>query len=481
MRKKDRPLFFKRKRFPWKSLLAAVFICLVVFIGFSTPVPDGLSQKGPVRDTDFEFIYDLTYQQNNEIVHERNIFKRIKSLIKNSREFIIIDMFLFNDDYDRKNSFTNISEQLTTALINQKKRFPNLKIVFITDEINTFYGSYPSKNLERLKENGIEVVITDLTKIPDPNPLYSGIWRLFQLDKIDTAGDGWLPNPFSPDSPDVTLRAYLRLLNFKANHRKVIISENEAVVTSFNPHDASGNHSNIAFCVKSEIIDDLLESEKAIMEFSSAGSFSFKGKYDTLTTSPVKAQLLTEGKIKEELIREIESCKEGDKIKMAMFYLAEHEVIQKLIEASDRGVAVKLILDANKDAFGIEKNGVPNRPAAYKLVNESRGKIEVRWYNSHGEQFHSKMTIFEKGDQMTVIGGSANLTRRNIEDYNLETDLKIILPRAHTESKKIDKYFSRLWNNKNGDYTLDFSAYEESSLRKRVLYEIQERTGLSSF
>ncbi len=36
------------------------------------------------------------------------------------------------------------------------------------------------------------------------------------------------------------------MLNFKANHRKILITENEALITSANVHDASAYHSNIA-------------------------------------------------------------------------------------------------------------------------------------------------------------------------------------------------------------------------------------------
>lgn len=481
MRTKGRTIFYKKKRFPWKRLVFLALICLILFFGFRTPVPPGLSQTGQLTNTDFEFICDLSYKKNNEMVHESRIFEKMKTIIGSANEFIVMDMFLFNDDYDRDNSFPNISGQLTTALIKQKQKYPNLKIVLITDEINTFYGAYPSKYLEKLKDNGIHVVITDLAKIRDPNPLYSGFWRLFRLENIGSRGKGWLPNPFSPDSPDVTLRAYLRLLNLKANHRKVLITEDEALVTSFNPHDASGFHSNIAFCVNSGIIEDLLKSENSVVELSGGEPYSLRGKTETTGDSPVKGQLITEGSIKKELIKEIRSSKKGDRIKMAMFYLAEHDVIRELVKASEKNVDIQIILDANKDAFGIEKNGVPNRPVAYKLVKDSKGKIKIRWFNSHGEQFHSKMTVFEKGDQMVVIGGSANLTRRNIQDYNLETDLKIILPLGHPESQKIMAYFNRLWNNSGGEYTLDFKAYGESSIYKRLLYELQERTGLSSF
>jgi len=390
-------------------------------------------------------------------------------------------MFLFNDAYDRKNSFPPLSDELTDALILQKQKYPEIQILFITDEINTFYGAYPSRHLEKLKENGVQVVITDLTQIRDSNPLFSGPWRLFRLNKLDPAGKGWLPNAFSPDSPKVTLTSYLRLLNFKANHRKVLITENQALVTSFNPHDASGNHSNIAFVVDSKIIDDLLESEKAVVKFSGGQPFTFNGSVTEVKNKNAKVQLLTEAKIRDSLIQEIAATKKGDEIKMAMFFLAQHDIIDELIKASERGVQVRLVLDANKDAFGIEKNGVPNRPVANKLVKDSKGRIRIKWYSTHGEQFHSKLTIFEKNEETILIGGSANLTRRNIDDYNLETNLKVILPKNDPESRKVRQYFDRIWYNQGGEYTLDYSAFAEDSLFKKVLYEIQERAGLSSF
>lgn len=467
-----------KKNKPWKSIILIILIAVICYYGFKTPLPEGISQKGEIRNSQVEFIYDLTYEQNQAMVYEQHIFSKIKNMISNAQTFIVVDMFLFNDDYNRENSYENISEELTNQLIEQKKRFPGLQVIFITDEINTFYGSYPSKYLERLKDHEIQVVMTDLQRLRDSNPLYSGIWRPL-FENVDRSGQGVLPNPFSPDSPKVTLPSYLKVLNMKANHRKVVITENEALVTSFNPHDASGNHSNIALAVKGEIINDLLQTENAVISLSGGEPFSFR------VNNPVKgedkAQVLTEGKIKQALIYEIQNTQKDDEIQMVMFYLSEYEVIEELILASARGVEIKIILDANKDAFGREKNGVPNRPVAYQLINDSNGKIKVRWYHTHGEQFHSKATIFFKEEETIIIGGSANLTRRNIGDYNLETNLKVIIAEDAPQAIEVEKYFKKIWHNEDGQYTLDFEVYKEKSVIKKILYYIQEKTGLSSF
>jgi len=464
------------------KVIIAIIIIIVLINGFSTPIPAGISIEGTTYDvSNIEFLQDLTYKKDGELVHEQVIFNEQLKLIKNAREFVVVDMFLFNDDYDRKNSFPKISEGLTTTLINQKKKYPNIKIYFITDEINNFYGSFESKYITELKENNIDVIITDSTKIRDSNPLYSGFWRTF-LKWFKTSGKGWLPNPFSPDSQKVTLRGYLKLLNFKANHRKTLITEEAAIIASANPHDASGYHSNIAFKLDGEIINDLVKSELAVVQFSGSDFDEIEYVSSEETTAGVKATLLTEGKIKKHIVKEIKDTKAKDKISLAMFYLSDRSIVKELINAANRGVDIKLVLDANKDAFGIEKNGIPNRQVASELVKKSDGKINVKWYDTNGEQFHTKLIFIEKDDKGIIIGGSANFTRRNLDDYNLETDVKIEIYGEENElATETSEYFNRIWNNEDGQYTSDYSKYQDDSFIKKVIYRFQEFSGLCTF
>ena len=66
---------------------------------FLVPMPEGTSYEGDFhRLTDIEFIYDLSYRKDGKVVREHRIFEELLKLIKESEEFIIIDMFLFNDD-----------------------------------------------------------------------------------------------------------------------------------------------------------------------------------------------------------------------------------------------------------------------------------------------------------------------------------------------------------------------------------------------
>src|SRR5690606_24917980 len=115
-----------------------------------------------------------------------------------------------------------LSRELVDRLVARKSSEPKMTILFITDPINEVYGGMTSALLGELRSAGVEVVITDLEALRDSNPLYSPFWRTFVQWWGNSAEGGWMPNPFAPDSK-ITLRSWWTLLNFKANHRKVIV------------------------------------------------------------------------------------------------------------------------------------------------------------------------------------------------------------------------------------------------------------------
>ncbi len=459
-----------------------VFIIISLINVYRTNIPDGISLDIPPKSiSNIEFLYDLTYIKDDVKVHEQEIFNNHLQMIDNASEFIILDFFLFNDDYDRISSFPNISEQLTNALIKKKSNTPNIKILFITDPINNFYGVYENENISRLRNNNIDVVVTDLEKLKDSNPAYSGLWRTV-IKWFGVPDKGWLANPFSPDSPKVNIRGYLSLINFKANHRKVLITENGAIVTSGNPHDGSGYHSNIAFKVQGEIVNDLIISELNVANFSGFNTSTFEYNHDfNEKNEDTKVGLITEGKIKENILEQIRNTTKGNKISMGMFYLSHREVVSELINAGNRGVDVRLILDPNRDAFGIKKNGIPNRQVASEILKKTDNKAKIKWYDTNGEQYHTKFIFIEYDNTSIIIGGSGNLTRRNIDDYNLETNLNIVTKSDSGLSNNVRSYFHRVWNNIDGHYTTDYETYEDNSFLKILIYRFQEWSGLSTF
>ncbi|WP_010305695.1 phospholipase D-like domain-containing protein [Kurthia senegalensis] len=441
-------------------------------------VPEGLSMDGNVYYADqLEFLTDLTYEKNGTRVHEQQLFKRGLQIINEAEKVLVVDLFLFNDDYNHSTStFDNRAEQLTDALIEKKEATKDLHVTVITDPINSAYQSSPSLLLQRLKEAGIDVVETDLTKLKDSNPLYSSVWRSY-LQWIPTSTNGLFPNAFNKDKK-MSLGAYLDLVNFKANHRKVLLNDHEALIASANiSHDGSSLHSNIGFVVQGAILNDLYASENAILKMM--GQSLPKHTFTQQADGEIETKIITEGAIGNVLVNTVKRANKGDAIQIGVFYLADRPFINELKAAAKRGVSIQLVLDANRDAFGLKKNGIPNRPVAAELSKEP--SIDIRWYDTKGEQYHSKFLLLKQGDELTVVGGSANFTKRNLRDFNLETDLYAKLPVEHDTAQQLLTYYNQIWNNIDGNYTVSYETYGEKIWWKTVLYHIQEFTGLSTF
>lgn len=470
--------------------LLIVWLIAVMIYQTNKPLPAGVSYESPLYTVDHvNFYYDLTYPApgtGDRFTQKRQIYDRILKMIDSAQQYVIIDIFLFNDYVHKGQKYPKLSEGLANKLIERKKQVPDLKVVFITDEVNTNYNSGPNDLLEKLKKNGIDVVMTDVDPLRDSTPVYSAIWRTF-FQWFGQEGKGWVPNMMATDGPDVTFRSYLKLINVKANHRKVVATENSALVSTGNVHDASAYHSNVAFEVQGPIIGDILKSEQAVIDLSGSSvqlpTYQEPAGTATQPKGEVQLRYITEGKVFDRLLEAIADTKQGDTLWMGMFYLADKDVTSGLMEASKRGVKIQLILDPNQNAFGQDKIGIPNRPVAAELKNASSGKIDVRWYNTTDEQYHTKMMYIDKasGNDL-IIGGSSNFTPRNLKDYNLENDLWISAPGDNDLMTGVNKYFTMLWNNKGEEYTLPLSAYQEDTTwLKDIAYRLQLILGFTTF
>lgn len=458
-------------------ILILLLIIIPIIYSLNTKNPLGTNLSSDFVDADCEFLYDLTYLKDGKRIHEKRIFKREMDLIKNAKNFLMVDFFLFNDEYPDSMTFPSQVKNMTDLLIAKKKENPEMPILFVTDPINNFYGAYEEDNLKRLRENGIEVVVTDLNKMRDSNALVSGIYRAY-IQWFGTSGGGWIKNFFDKDADKVNIRSILKLANFKGNHRKVLISEKEALVASANPHDPSAHHSNVAMVFRGKSMEDLIKSESIFFDKLPDVIENFKAEE---VTSPYKLKVITEGKIYDEISKNIKETKKGDEINLGIFYLSEFRILRELGEAAKRGVDVKIIADLNKDAFGLEKNGSPNRPALSEL-KEDYPDINIRWYQTSGEQFHTKFIYFDfKDKDPLAILGSANYTRRNLDNFNLETNLAVEMKKDSQMAGEMKDYYARIWNNEDGDYTLPLEDFYESRFFMRILWKIQEKTGLCTW
>ncbi|KAF0817430.1 hypothetical protein KIS4809_3694 [Bacillus sp. ZZV12-4809] len=467
----------------WIPILSLVLVMAATIIYQSNKsLPEGLSFEGELYSAeDVQFLYDLTFEkENGKRESEQQIFKHILKAIDEAEDFIVMDMFLFNGFNDGDKEYPDISGKITDKLIEKKLNRPNMDITVITDRINSTYGSHEVPEFRELKENGIKVVYTSLVPLRDSNPIYSAFWRVF-IQWFGQGGKGWLPNPLAENAPKVTFRSYLDLMNIKANHRKVFVTEKSGIVTSGNPHNASGFHSNIAFEVKGPILADLVKTEQAVVDYSASGKLADFTPEKSNKIGPLKAQVLTEGKIYKHILQEINKAGKGETIWLGMFYLAERKVVDALKESADRGVKVKIILDPNQNAFGSEKIGLPNIPVAAELNKLGHNNIKIRWYNTGFEQYHSKIMYITGREDSKIIAGSANFTKRNLDDLNLETNLKIIAPPHSQVMKDVDRYFNKLWNNNGGIYTKNYPSNEKMPFAKYITYRLQKLTHFTTY
>lgn len=450
-------------------------------------LPDGLSVAAPARGAaEVRFVADRTWVDGDGVRHvDQAIFDAAFALIDGARQLIVADMFLFNDWQGPVPETTRaLSGELTERLIAARRAHPGIEIVVITDPVNTLYGGIEAPHFEALRAAGVRVVVTDLTELRDSNVLYSPFWRVF-FQPFGNARGRLLPNPIGPGR--VSLRTYLALLNFKANHRKTLVADRDGalvgLVSSANPHDASSAHRNAAIIFDGPAARDLLQTENAVLAFSGAEPVDLSRwtlAAPAVLDAPVTVQVVTEGAIEAAVLAALERAGMGDRIDLMMFYLSDRDVIDALLAAQARGATLRVLLDPNKDAFGREKNGVPNRPVARRLRDAG---IDVRWCDSHGEQCHAKMLLVrDGGGATTLISGSANFTRRNLDDFNLETDVVVKGDRAAPPLAAARRYFDGMWANRDGrHYSTGYEAYREDGLWHRFLYCWMESTGMSSF
>lgn len=497
------------RRWLRRSLFAACVLGwgLTAWWHLTKPLPAGLRVAGPpeaVDATQLHFLADVTAADAfGQPVMSQQIFDATLALIAASRELLVVDYFLFNSQLGPASATGNDhrlrheSHELREALLARHRADPAMPMLVLVDPINSAYGTDLPEDLAALRSAGIDVVTADLDSLRDSNPLYSALWRCLLKWWLKPAASGSWPNLLDESGARVSAGAFVRLLNFKADHRKLVITADghgmlRGIITSANPHDASSAHSNVGLQLAGPALLPLLRSELTIAQASGwrgrvpsgLGAVAVNALPAGGGANAPSAEVVTEGAIRDALLSRIDGAGAGDSIDVAMFYLTDRPVIRALLAAARRGSAVRVILDPNKDAFGYEKSGLPNRQVAAELVAASDGAIRVRWYRTHGEQFHAKLVSILHGDRLWFTLGSANLTRRNIGDYNLEANVIVETDSGSEPGNAVKRWFDMLWANRaaNGiEYTADVDVYADPSQGRYWLYRVMEATGASTF
>ena len=536
-----------RKNSMKKYLVAGIMAFTVSCSTIKNP-PLGINYESPIRKTEnAEFHYDLTYlDKDGNIQYDRNLWNATLKVVDNAKDYLVIEMFLFNDLYNKdKEHFPEFAKEYTEKLVKKQQENPNLKVYILADENNNFYGAFEHPFITSMKNAGINVIIVDIFKLKDTFPWYSPIWRTFIKPMGNPQNKGWITNFYGDMWPKLTIRNLLRALNVKADHKKVFLNEKEVVASSANIHDPSYFHENIAIYTDGPIVKDVLHDLQLVAKFSDSEinvdgsdketknetkmdsvdktkiredtinirnledknnkiakldenigdfqrneqdekeSFSFNSGKNEITDTEgktYKIQYLSEGAIGKHLDADIDSLKSGDELLMGMYFLADRGVIDRLIKAANRGVKIRIIFDRSRDAFGMSTNGLPNKPVSKKLKRKTKGKIEIKWYFTNNEQYHTKITLMKKTDGSVIINaGSANLIKKNIRGYIMDSNFRILTTQDSKISKDVYTYFDRLWENKDGLFTINFDDEPTTSGFSDFMYKILDTTQLGSF
>jgi phosphatidylserine/phosphatidylglycerophosphate/cardiolipin synthase-like enzyme len=416
-----------RRRLRWAvPLAAAAYAGLAVYYRYR-PLPPGVNgvpRSYRIPASGIRFYHDTTWYEDGQRACARQITPEVIRIIGQARRFVVMDVFLFSHHHlDRDDEFIPTTRQIVDALA--AKDHPAW---FITDPINTTYGTAVSAPIRWLEEAGVPVCITDVRKLRDSTLLYSPLWRL-TLQWFGNDAPPRFRNPFEPSTRS-TPWAFLEAATAHANHRKLVIADDEedyvTLVTSSNFEDASCYFGNTALTIRgAPVASHFLEAEKALARAS--GMEIPVQIPSTSTDGDAKVTPLMGDQIKRALLADLNGADSADRLYLFAQFLSNREVIEALVRASQRGVRGTLVLDQNKVNFGQPKNGFPNQLTAPELAR--RTDLEVRWANTRNEEFHNQFLLLQRPASCVIHVGAAKYTRRSLGNMMLESNVRVEAPR----------------------------------------------------
>ncbi|MFW5802935.1 MAG: phospholipase D-like domain-containing protein [Verrucomicrobiota bacterium] len=478
----------------------------------------------PVARDNINLLFDRTsWTDEGELVSEQEIFPAMLAMIEEAEGAIILDMFLVNQFGAKAENgldHRDTTRELIDALVAKLAADPDTWILFVTDPINSTYGDECPKPLRPLVEAGGHVVLTNLHALEDSNPLYSLPYRALRplLRRVPFLHKPIFDHPFDGGEDPVATMQLLDMLNFKANHRKVLTSRTadgqwHALVASANPHTASSRHDNIAVQLHAGPLQAIRNSELRIaadsirprpeLLFSSATTTQVLEQINSWLEKPssppvddaerrpgaMTARYCSEGALGETVDELLRKASRGDTVELLMFYLADPRVVRGLRKAAERGATLRILLDPNQDAFGRRKRGIPNRVIATRLHDWAAARddvdLTIRWANTRGEQMHAKALriVLESAGTEHYLLGSANFTTRNLRGTNLESG--VLIENGAALANQWQENFNAMWQNPGGTKaSLPFDRYASRGFKgfiDRILTFLTNTTGFSTY
>jgi len=400
------------------------------------PLPPGthvVSQSSRLSEADVEFLHEYSPREG--------ALAREAAAVDRAEQLIVLDR-------------SPVSGELVQHLLARKRARPLLKIVLVTDPGNEVFGGTSAQSLVSLEQAGIIVARVRLDRLRDSNPLYSGLWRLLF---------SWWSDPFDEPPGRVTLRAWSRMQNSKADQRQLLVADDGAGgwTAVVSPDVRAG------LILRGSLARAMIASELQIAAWSTDDDrLPSAPPMDLRAVGSIDARFLTEGGIETALLDAIGAAGMDDRICIAVDNLSDIRLIAAALHAAARGARVQVLLARNR---------IPNRAVAGKILRDGGGRIEVRWYFGSGAP-HPKLLIVQHRTDLWMNWGSANFTRRNLGDLNLEAGVELRMPARSAPARAVSDYFAKAWVRAAAD-----TDHADESAADYWRYRLAEISGLSSF
>ncbi len=437
---KPAPRFASRTAVAALAILFAWLAC--AFWNSVKPLPFGTRTASlPARlgESQVEFLDD---RMQHQVTQQREL-----EFIDRAEQMVVVDQ-------------CPIDQDLAQHLLARKRLHPNIKIVVVADPRNEVYGGTPASTLRALETSGIVVARVRLERLRDSNPLYSSAWRL---------GVSWWDDPFDEVPGEITARSALRRLNFKFDRRQLLVADDGAgswssMVTSAAPGGADGG--NVGLEVHGQLAREIAGGELQIAAWSTDDDrLPAPPPLESRGVGTIDARFLTESAIRNALRDAIAIAGSGDSIDLTVHELGDRRIQNALLQAVARGARLQVLLDPDVPA---------NQAAAAELLHDGAGSMEVRWRGSRARG--GRFVLIRHGSDAWLNLGSADLTRRSLDDLNFEANLELRMPARAAPARAAADAFAQDWSSAE-----PYAVHADESDGLYWRYRIAEATGLAMF
>ncbi|MFN3478432.1 MAG: phospholipase D-like domain-containing protein, partial [bacterium] len=338
-------------------------------------------------------------------------------LILNAKDTIHVARYTFNS-------------MLLATLLAQKAK-EGVKVRIVIDPLSLYNAGKEWEKrkyvIQYLKENGVEVEVFPYSPLSNKSSIAKNskpfeVKYNFQFQNTDNnQGD------------------YNNKSNYQLMHSKYIsVDGQKAVVSGMNWADGSFKNADAGVYVEGKVIDDLEKEFWFLFKKSGGKDYEYVPRAEEAGNS--NASLLISDKNFQKtsysaaVYNTVSNAKE--KIYISAFVLSDPYLLKLLIDAKNRGVKVKVILDPNKSP----EYSNPNYDTAEKL---KKAGIIPRWYKvktydtAMKNFLHSKLMVTDD----TLIVGSGNFSYRGLR-INREVGIKTDDKKAISDAIK---FFEKIW------------------------------------